>query len=182
MYVPLIIGCTSTSEIVCTVYYNYKLIRLECAVKFRSQLSGQVDTELSRQRIAPRSRNYPSSTRMEARCWIVTRSVNPRQREFSRKRNTRISPIFSFFFLPSILYVSRVICFHQYRFCSTIFLLFLSFSLLFFFQYFSINRRRISLMEYIYIARCTNIAIYIFFLFRYVCIGHRCSDPKRGSN
>lgn len=98
MYVPLIIGCTSTSEIVCTVYYNYKLIRLECAVKFRSQLSGQVDTELSRQRIAPRSRNYPSSTRMEARCWIVTRSVNPRQREFSRKRNTRISPIFSFFF------------------------------------------------------------------------------------
>lgn len=74
MYVPLIIGCTSTSEIVCTVYYNYKLIRLECAVKFPShpQLSGQVDTELSRQRIAVREITSESEDgeeeEEEARC------------------------------------------------------------------------------------------------------------------
>lgn len=92
-----------------------------------------------------------------------------RKRIFAR--TNRISPIFFFLFFFAINFIR----FPSHLFSSISFLLYdiftfslsLSRAFLFFFQYFSINRRRISLMEYIYIARCTNITIradiYFFF-------------------
>lgn len=119
MYVPLIIGCTSTSEIVCTVYYNYKLIQLECAVKFPPppQLSGQVDTELSRQRIAEFEKLHPSPRMGRRRRRLDVNRYERRKRIFAR--TNRISPIFFFLF-----FAINFIRFPSHLFSSISFLLY----------------------------------------------------------
>lgn len=98
MYVPLIIGCTSTSEIVCTVYYNYKLIRLECAVKFPPPIPNFPARLIRNYRVneSPFEKLHPSPRMGRRRRRLDVNRYERRKRIFAR--TNRIFPIFFFFF------------------------------------------------------------------------------------
>lgn len=121
MYVPLIIGCTSTSEIVCTVYYNYKLIRLECAVKFPPPTPNFPARLIRNYRVneSPFEKLHPSPRmgRRRRRRLDVNR-YEGRKRIFAR--TNRISPIFFFLFFFAINFIR----FPSHLFSSISFLLY----------------------------------------------------------